>query len=165
VIAAKMREEAEHAYYHHAIAPLLDDQVVFVGEADQATKIDLLRGADALLNPIQWPEPFGMVMIEALACGTPVIATPNGAVPEIVTPGATGWLATIADDLAAAIGRIGELDRRQCRRAAVERFSLQAMAAEHEAFYHRVLDAADHAGGGHQAGVASDLDPVCTPSR
>lgn len=139
VIAAKMREPAEHSYYHQAIAPHLDNTITYVGEADQATKIELLRRADALLNPIRWPEPFGLVMIEALACGTPVIATPNGAAPEIITNGVNGWLAASVDELIAAVARIDAICRRQCRRSAVARFSLQAMAAEHEAFYRTVL--------------------------
>jgi glycosyltransferase involved in cell wall biosynthesis len=137
VIAAKCREPDEHAYYHHVIEPLLDDQVTYVGEVDQARKIDFLRGADALLNPIQWPEPSGLVMIEALACGTPVIATPNGAAPEIITHGLNGFLATTIDDLTATIDATsrGAIDRRTCRLHAVNHHSMQALAREHETFY------------------------------
>jgi glycosyltransferase involved in cell wall biosynthesis len=138
VIAAKMREDAERAYYRSTIEPLLDGSITYVGEADHATKLNLLRNADALLNPIPWPEPFGLVMIEALACGTPVIATPNGAAPEIVTPGANGWLASTIDDLVAAVDQIPTISRR-CRTDAVHRFSRQAMAAEHEQLCHHVL--------------------------
>jgi glycosyltransferase involved in cell wall biosynthesis len=139
IIAAKMREPAEHTYFRQVIHPLLDDAVTYVGEADAATKTDLLRGADALLNPIRWPEPFGLVMIEALACGTPVIAIHDGAASEIVIPGVNGYLGLTVDDLAAAVGRVPQLNRRRCRRDAVDRFSLQAMTAEHEAFYRAVL--------------------------
>jgi glycosyltransferase involved in cell wall biosynthesis len=162
VIAAKMREQAEHAYFHDVIEPLLGEDVTYIGEADVTAKIALLRGADALVNPIRWPEPFGLVMIEALACGTPVIATPNGAAPEIVTPGVNGWLATSVDDLAAAINRVGEIDRRQCRRDATNRFSLQAMAAEHENLYHRILTGqhSPRPSGGHPGALKGDQTPA-----
>jgi glycosyltransferase involved in cell wall biosynthesis len=139
VIAAKMREPAEHAYYHNVVEPLLDGSITYVGEADTATKHDLLRRADALLNPIQWPEPFGLVMIEALACGTPVIATPNGAAPEIIIPGINGWLAGTPRELVDAINHTDGINRRQCRRDAVTRFSLQTMTRQHETLYQSVL--------------------------
>jgi glycosyltransferase involved in cell wall biosynthesis len=162
VIAAKCREPEEHAYYHHAIAPLLDDSVTYVGEVDHARKIELLQGADALLNPIQWPEPFGLVMIEALACGTPVIATPNGAAREIINHDQIGRLATTIDDLAATIDTVhhGGTDRRQCRHHAVAHYSMQSMAAEHEAFYRRVI--VNHAAG-HQSQV--EHQQCLNPSR
>jgi glycosyltransferase involved in cell wall biosynthesis len=139
VIAAKMREPAEHAYYHQVIKPLLDDQVTYIGEVDHTEKIALLQRADALLNPIQWAEPFGLVMIEALACGTPVIATPNGAAPEIVIPGINGWPANTIDTLAAAITQINQINQRRCRRHAVTHFSMQTMATNHEHLYHQLL--------------------------
>jgi glycosyltransferase involved in cell wall biosynthesis len=115
LIAAKMREPDEHAYYRDRIELLLNDQIRYVGEVGHDAKIDLLRRADALVNPIRWPEPFGLVMIEALACGTPVIATPNGAAPEIVTPGVNGYLAT-PDHLTDAIGHLDQIDRRRAGR-------------------------------------------------
>jgi glycosyltransferase involved in cell wall biosynthesis len=141
VIAAKCREPDEVAYYHQVIEPLLDDRITYVGEVDHTRKVDLLRGADALLNPIAWPEPFGLVMVEALACGTPVIATPNGAAKEIVDHGRCGWLAANLDDLTTAIEAAynGAIDRRQCRHHAVTHYSMQAMAREHEHFYRNVL--------------------------
>jgi glycosyltransferase involved in cell wall biosynthesis len=138
-IAAKMREPVEYAYYHDVIEPLLGDGIEYVGEVDHHHKIRLLAGADVLLNPIQWPEPFGLAMIEALACGTPVIATPHGAAPEIVVPEVNGYLATTIDELAYAVGHLDRIDRRRCRYHALNHFSMQAMAAEHAAFYQEVI--------------------------
>ena len=91
-IAAKMREDAEFEYFQTEVEPLLGDGVEYVGELDEAGKFELLGAATALLNPIQWSEPFGLVMIEALACGTPVVATSAGSVPEIVDDGRTGFI-------------------------------------------------------------------------
>lgn len=139
IIAAKMREPAEQAYFTNTIQPLLDHSVTYVGEVDHPTKVQLLQGADALLNPIAWPEPFGLTMIEALACGTPVIATPNGAAPEIVTPTINGYLAATPDQFVTAIERLTDIDRRRCRRDATTRFSMQAMAAEHETLYRHTI--------------------------
>jgi glycosyltransferase involved in cell wall biosynthesis len=159
VIAARMRGDAEVAYFRKVIEPSLDESIVYVGEADHATKVDLLRGADALLNPIRWPEPFGLVMIEALACGTPVIAAPNGSAAEIVTPGLNGYLGATIDDLTDAVAQIPEICRRRCRRDAVGRFSLQAMAHEHEQFYHRVLASDRPATTAGQCHPMANLDP------
>jgi glycosyltransferase involved in cell wall biosynthesis len=139
VIAAKCREPGERDYYHRVIEPQLGGDVTFVGEVDHARKIDLLRGAIGLLNPIQWDEPFGLVMIEALACGTPVIATNRGAAPEIVTPGVNGYLANTTHDLATAIHQLPAIDRRRCRHDAELRFSMAAMATEHTAVYQHTL--------------------------
>jgi glycosyltransferase involved in cell wall biosynthesis len=135
VIAAKMRERPERLYFAEQVKPLLDDDIVFVGEASNDTKLSLLPRATALVNPIRWPEPFGLVMAEALACGTPVLTCPIGAAPEIVEDGVTGFLCTGQAALVEAIGRVGELDRVACRAAAVERFSSARMVSEHLALY------------------------------
>ena len=87
-----MREDAEQDYFDSQIAPLLGDEIEYVGELDEAEKYQLLGEAIAMLNPIQWPEPFGLVMIEALACGTPVVSTSVGSVPEIIDHGTTGYV-------------------------------------------------------------------------
>jgi len=89
-----------------------------------------------------WPEPFGLVMAEALSCGTPVIASPNGAAQEIVEPGITGYLHTDVDDLVAAVGGIGEIDRNDCRDAAERRFSMERMVEDHVRLYRRLIDRA-----------------------
>lgn len=143
-IAAKMNEPAERAYFDALVAPLLGSDVEFIGEVGGHEKLALLGGARCLLNPIAWPEPFGMVMIEALACGTPVLGTPMGSVPEIVDDEVTGFIGASEDDLAHALLRLGELDRAACRRAAGVRFSAERMAAEHVRFYQAVLDDVGH---------------------
>ena len=114
-----------------------DDELL--AEPPFAQRLQLLRGAVALLNPIRWPEPFGLVMTEALACGTPVIGFGDGAAPEIVDDGITGFLCTDEAELVAAIGRVDEIDRAACRAAAESRFSMQRMASDHEALYRRMV--------------------------
>jgi glycosyltransferase involved in cell wall biosynthesis len=138
VIAAKMREPAEKQYFEHVIQPLLGGGITYVGEVGHAEKVELLQSARALINPIRWPEPFGLVMIESMACGTPVIATPQGAAPEIVTPG-TGQVASSTFGLVEAVRTIGELNRPHCRRHAEAEFSMERMTRDHEAFYHAAI--------------------------
>jgi glycosyltransferase involved in cell wall biosynthesis len=138
-IAAKMREPDELAYFEQEVAPLLGGGVDYVGEVGGRDKLDLLAGARCLLNPLAWPEPFGMVMIEALACGTPVVATPCGSVPEIVTDGVTGYVAPDEAGLAAAVARVGALDRSRCRKEAADRFATERMVADHLALYRQVV--------------------------
>jgi glycosyltransferase involved in cell wall biosynthesis len=139
IVAAKNREESEQAYFTDEIKPLLDDGVEFVGEVSGANKTTLLGGASALLNPIQWPEPFGLVMIEAMACGTPVIACPNGAAPEIVDDGVTGYLCSGDNQLVQAISTVDRLSRQACRQAVVERFSAARMVNDHLALYDELV--------------------------
>lgn len=139
VIAAKNREPAERAYFTEEVEPLLTDEVDVRGEVAGAAKLELLGAAKALLNPIQWAEPFGLVMIEAMACGTPVIACPNGAAPEIVDAGRTGFLCSDSADLVGAIHRVDELDRAACRAAVVERFSTARMIDDHLALYREMV--------------------------
>jgi glycosyltransferase involved in cell wall biosynthesis len=141
-IAGKCHEQLEIDYVESAIKPLLGADIEYLGEVDHATKLDLLGGATMLLNPISWPEPFGMVMIEALACGTPVVTTPYGAAPEIVGDGVTGFVCDDEPALLAAMGRIGEIDRRRCRVAVEGHFSRRRMVDEHVALYRRVASGA-----------------------
>ncbi len=141
VIAAKLREEAEHAYFRAEIAPLLGGDVEYVGEVGGLEKLDLLAGAACLVNPIRWPEPFGLVMIEAQACGTPVIATRCGAAPELVCNGSTGFLCDGEDEVVSALRRVGEVDRAVCRTTAKERFSAERMVERHLALYRELLSA------------------------
>jgi glycosyltransferase involved in cell wall biosynthesis len=135
-IAAKMRERQEQQYFDDVIAPLLSDDIQYIGEVDEAGKYELLGAAFAMLNPIQWPEPFGLVMIEALACGTPVVTTSAGSVPEIIADGENGL---ISDDgtagLAECVTRADQLDRARCREIAEARFSTERMVSEHVALY------------------------------
>jgi glycosyltransferase involved in cell wall biosynthesis len=139
IVAAKAREDGEQAYYRDQIEPLLDDNVEFIGEVGGEDKLALLGAASALLNPIQWPEPFGLVMIEAMACGTPVIACPRGAAPEIVDEGVTGYLCRDDDELARAIDNADRLSREACREAVIERFSTARMVSDHLALYHELV--------------------------
>jgi glycosyltransferase involved in cell wall biosynthesis len=135
VVVAKMWDPAEVEYFRSAVEPLLHPGVELLLDADRGRRIELLQRAEALLNPICWPEPFGLVMAEALACGTPVVGSPCGAAPEIVDDGRTGFLRESDDDLVAALARLGDLNRSDCRIAAVQRFSVQRMAQDHEALY------------------------------
>jgi glycosyltransferase involved in cell wall biosynthesis len=138
-IAAKMREAAERDYYEAEVAPLLGGNVEYIGEVDEPGKYELLGAAVAMLNPIQWPEPFGLVMIESLACGTPVVATGAGSVPEIVDDGRTGFVRDSADDLASCLTRTTELDRTACREAAETRFSTARMVSDHVDLYRQLI--------------------------
>jgi glycosyltransferase involved in cell wall biosynthesis len=134
-IAAKV-DAADRAYFERTIEPLLADPLVeFVGEIGDAGKSEFLGGATALLFPIDWPEPFGLVMIEAMACGTPVIAFNRGAVPEVVEDGTTGFI--VEDELGAlaAIRRLDEIDRFAVRAEFERRFTARRMAEDHVAIY------------------------------
>lgn len=140
-IAAKMAEPAEREFFLEHVEPRLGEDVVYLGEVDHATKVELLGEASCLLNPIEWHEPFGMVMIESLACGTPVLATRFGSVPEIVDDGVTGFVRDDADDLVEALGRVEELDRGACRAAVVDRFSQRRMVRDHLELFRSVTEA------------------------
>lgn len=154
LIGAKMREPAEREYFDRVVRPLLGGDVDYVGEVAGEEKHRLLADAVCLLNPIAWPEPFGMVMIEALARGTPVVGTPMGAAPEIVDDGRTGYLRSDDDGLAQALVDTAHVDRLACRRAAETRFSMERMAADHGAVYAGLVGAAR----GRDAELASILD-------
>jgi len=138
-IAAKMTEASEQLYFERRIKPLLGGDVEYVGEVGGAEKLELLGGAMCLLNPIAWPEPFGMVMVEALACGTPVVVTPRGAAPEIVDDGVTGFVCTGTEALARAVIASADLDRSQCRRAVADRFSAARMVGAHLDLYDSIV--------------------------
>lgn len=134
-IGAKLQDKGERDYFDCVIAPLLGGDVEYLGELNRDEKYALLGSAAAMLNPIQWPEPFGLVMLEALAAGTPVVATPAGAAPEIIDDGETGFLREDIDSLASVLASVGELDRNRCRQVAEERFSTDRMVAEHLNLY------------------------------
>ena len=138
-IAAKMRDDEERQYFATEVEPLLGDGVEYVGEVGGADKLSLLGAARALVNPIRWSEPFGMVMIEALACGTPVVTFPHGAAPEIVDDGKTGFLCDDGPGMVEALAGIDRLEREVCRRTVVERFSAESMVAAHLELYEEVL--------------------------
>jgi glycosyltransferase involved in cell wall biosynthesis len=139
-LASKIREAAEWDYFEQDVRPLLGPDDDLTTEPGFAQRLQLLRHAVALVNPIRWPEPFGLVMAESLACGTPVIGYANGAAPEIVDHGRTGFLCADEQALVTSIGRASELDRSACRAAVEKRFSMQRMAYEHEALYRQVVN-------------------------
>ncbi|MER3421266.1 MAG: glycosyl transferase [Chloroflexota bacterium] len=127
-------------YYHEVIEPLLKlPGIEYVGEVGDDAKSAFLGGAAALLFPIRWPEPFGLVMVEALACGTPVVALRAGSVPEVIDHGVTGFVLDDVDAMVRAIDRLGEIDRQACRRAAETRFSAAAMAGRYEHVYWQLV--------------------------
>src|SRR5262249_48945603 len=136
-IAAKV-DNADLAYFKETIEPLLKDSLVeYVGEIGEREKDEFLGGAHALLFPIDWPEPFGMVMIEALACGTPVIAYRRGSVPEVIDNGITGYIVDGLDDAVRAVERIRDLSRQRCRQVFEKRFSATRMAHDYVTIYQR----------------------------
>jgi glycosyltransferase involved in cell wall biosynthesis len=140
-VAAKIYDE-DQAYHDAVIAPLLREsksQVEFLGEVGGRDKDELIGNASALLFPIDWPEPFGLVMIEALACGTPVIAWPHGSVPEVIEHGKTGFLVDTIADAVAAVGQVSRIDRAICRREFEERFDARSMARRYEAVYQSLI--------------------------
>jgi glycosyltransferase involved in cell wall biosynthesis len=152
LIAAKMWEPAERRYFAEQVEPYLGRDVQYLGMVGGAAKYRLIGGAEALLNPIRWAEPFGLVMIEALAAGTPVLAFKEGSAPEIVDHGRTGFICTNEADMAACILRVGEIDRGACRRAAAQRFSTGRMVSDHLALYRSVVEGAS----GHECAREHD---------
>jgi glycosyltransferase involved in cell wall biosynthesis len=140
ILAGKIDPGRDREYFEREVRPLLDgDRVVYLGEVSEKEKIRLLSGARAFLFPIQWDEPFGLVMAEALACGTPVLVTRRGAAPEVVDHGRTGFLADSPEDLVTYLGRLEELSPAECRRAAEEKFSPRAMASSYLDIYAKVI--------------------------
>ncbi len=139
-VAAKV-DIADREYYETEIAPLIaaSPHVEYIGEINDAQKPAFLSGAHALLFPIDWPEPFGLVMIEAMACGTPVIAFDRGSVPEVIEPGVTGFI--VADEAAAvaAVGTLDKLDRRAVRARFDQRFTARRMAEDYLDVYEELI--------------------------
>jgi glycosyltransferase involved in cell wall biosynthesis len=135
-IAAKV-DSADKAYWEEVVAPLVraHKTVEFVGEISERQKAEFLGNALALLFPIDWPEPFGLVMIESMACGTPVIAFRSGSVPEVVDDGISGLIVNTVDEAVAAVGRVAEVDRTKVRARFEERFTADRMAQEYLSIY------------------------------
>src|SRR5205823_468771 len=139
-IAAKV-DRADAEYFEQEIRPLLDNPLVdYIGEIGEADKDSFLGGARALLFPIDWPEPFGLVMIEALACGTPVVAFRGGSVEEILEHGVSGYIVDTLDEAVEATRRVDSIDRRACRRAFERRFTSRRMAQDYVASYERIIE-------------------------
>ena len=134
-IAAKI-DQADRAYFEDKIRPLLNHPLIeFIGEVSESEKNDFLARALGLLFPIDWPEPFGLVMIESMACATPVIAYGMGSVPEVMTEGVTGFIVTNMDQAVNAVKRLWSLDRQACRRIFEKRFTSKRMARDYVKLY------------------------------
>lgn len=145
-IAAKV-EPANRDHFEQ-VRPLLEGpDIHFLGEIDEGQKSEFLGRAEALLFPIDWPEPFGLVMIEAMACGTPVIAFRRGSVEEVVEDGVTGFVVDSVEEAVQAVGRLASIDRRNCRRAFEERFSARRMCRDYLSVYERVIELAGRSDG------------------
>jgi len=142
LVAAKCREPEERRYFEERIKPLLGPGVTWLGEVDGTRKLELLKAARCLLFPIEWEEPFGMVLVEALASGTPVVALDRGAVGEVVDHGLTGLVTSAAEELPELLRQVGELRPQDCREQAQTRFDQARLAADYEQVYRRVLSLA-----------------------
>ncbi len=139
-IAAKV-DAADRKYFHESIEPLLTQpHVEFVGEIGEREKRDFLGQASVLLFPIDWPEPFGLVMIEAMSCGTPCVAWRAGSVPEIINEGVNGFIVDSIDGAVAAVHRARSLDRHAIRAEFQQRFSVERMTRDYLTIYRRVAE-------------------------
>jgi glycosyltransferase involved in cell wall biosynthesis len=162
-IAAKI-DPADEQYFRAEIKPLLAHPLIeYLGEITDADKNEFLGNARALVCPYDWPEPFGLVLIEALACGTPVVAYRRGSIPEIIDDGATGFVCDGLDDMTAALQHIPDIDRRQCRRSFEERFTVGRMAQGYLHVYERVLDRTGQRISENEA-LASELPMLSIPA-
>jgi len=138
-IAAKMQEPWEQDFFEEAVRPLLNDDIEYVGEVEAGERTQLMGEAKALLNPIRWPEPFGLAMIESLACGTPVIAFNEGSVPEIIDHGLSGWVVDSTESMAEHTEKVDGLSRSNCRAQVEEYFCTERMVRQHLDLYEEIL--------------------------
>jgi len=139
-IAAKV-DDADREYFEEHIEPMLEhDHVDFIGEIGPADKGDFLGHAHALLFPIDWAEPFGLVMIEAMACGTPTVAYRSGSVPEVITEGVSGFIVETIDEAVEAVGRLHDISRDGCRASFEKRFTVERMARDYVKVYERLIE-------------------------
>src|SRR4029450_5525103 len=143
VMCVTTKNEREQTYWAEQVEPVLGDGGAVGGECDEEQTTELLARAAALLFPIQWPEPFGLVMTEAMACGTPVVAWGNGSVPEVVAAGETAFIIPSVQEMAAAIARVSDLDPHVMRARVKEQFSAEGMVASYERIYQQVLARGD----------------------
>jgi glycosyltransferase involved in cell wall biosynthesis len=138
-IAGKLQEPKEHEYFGQFVAPHLDDRIEYLGEVSHGEKVELLQHARATLFPIEWEEPFGLVMIESMACGTPVIATRRGSVPEVIEHGRSGIIVDDYRIIPAALDEADRIDPVECRRYVEERFSPMRMVADYVKAYNTAI--------------------------
>jgi glycosyltransferase involved in cell wall biosynthesis len=164
-VAAKIYDE-DRAYYHDSIEPLLRECksfVEFIGEVGGEDKDELMGNAYALLFPIDWPEPFGLVMIESLACGTPVIAWKNGSVPEVLADGGTGFVVDTIDAAVKAVAKTGGLSRHACRQVFEQRFDATRIARDYVKVYSRLIHKRDHRNGYSAHADFGDMETTVWP--
>jgi glycosyltransferase involved in cell wall biosynthesis len=139
VIAAKI-DPTDESYFEQVVEPLIDGkQISFIGEVDHKGKVDLLKNAKALISPLQWDEPFGIVNIESLACGTPVITINRGSMPEIIVDGKVGYLCSNIDEMIARVADIASINRRACRDHVEQHFTAHGMAEQYLRIYKSLL--------------------------
>lgn len=139
IMAAKIND-FERDYFEQELKPHIDGkQIIYLGEVDHAGKVELLKHAQAVLLPITWSEPFGVVNIEAMACGTPVLTTPRGSTPELIVNGQNGFLCNDLDDMCVRVGQLDHIDRRACREYAERNFSAERMARNYLNTYKQVI--------------------------
>lgn len=160
-IAAKI-EGDDNRYYEETIKPLLGPDVEFIGEVNEQAKAEFLSNAAALLFPIDWPEPFGLVVIEAMAFGVPVVVWREGAMPEIVDQGKTGFVVDSIEAAVDAVARCDELDRDNIRNVFERRFSAERMVSDYEAIYRKLTDKNEAESGGRER---LENAPVSNPIR
>ena len=139
VMVTKITEKQEKEYFERNVEPLLNKDIVLMGEVDIKTKARLYAQASCTLFPIQWPEPFGLVMIESMATGTPVVAMRDGAVPEVIDDGKTGFIVGSEDEMVERVKEVGEISPEACRLSVEERFSQNRMVADYEKIYQKIL--------------------------
>ncbi|HVS79482.1 MAG TPA: glycosyltransferase family 4 protein [Candidatus Paceibacterota bacterium] len=138
IIAAKL-DQADLQYFNNHIKPFLSDEIRWIGEVDVAERNALMSKAMVMLHPVGWPEPFGLTMIEAMACGSPVIAFNRGSIPEVVKDGETGFVVNDVEEMIDAIGRLNEIDRAKCREYALTNFNHRKMTDGYLEIYERLI--------------------------
>jgi glycosyltransferase involved in cell wall biosynthesis len=168
-LAAKV-DAVDRDYFQTVIKPLLSaPDIEYIGEIGESEKSEFLGNALAFMFTIDWPEPFGLAMIEALACGTPVIARPCGSIPEVIRHGATGFIVKSVEEMVAAVRDIGKLAREECRREFENRFTVEIMVDRYEQVYRQLIEGGQHKVFGkpkeayHQAGIVRSIGKTSEP--
>ena len=164
VMAGKI-DKVDRIYYDKELAHHVDgDQICYIGELNHEQKVQFLRGAAAVLHPVRWPEPFGLVLVESMACGTPVLALKDGSIPEVIDEGKTGAVCTSLEELIEATRNWQNYDRREVRRIAEARFSKERMGADHETLYQQLIDQRNDRKPARKPQLRL-TEPVLTPTR